>query len=133
MRNLIHPAAVPAWVTAELRQHYASAAHEQLDSRGLRVPGGTALPGLSRLIQESWRRSAQLHANPDHPEAPLAMDREELEEYRRQHPLAAIMPVIHKLLVLPSHDSGCWWPWGMSWAGCSGWKATPPCSAGPRA
>ena len=34
------------------------------------------------------------------------MDREELEEYRRQHPLAAIMPVIHKLLVLPSHDSG---------------------------
>jgi transcriptional regulator of acetoin/glycerol metabolism len=58
------------------------------------------------MIQESWRRSAELHANPDHPEAPLAMDREELEEYRRQHPLAAIMPVIHKLLVLPSHDSG---------------------------
>ena len=34
------------------------------------------------------------------------MDGEELEEYRRQHPLATIMPVIHKLLVLPSHDSG---------------------------
>ena len=69
-------------------------------------PTNLQLPGLSRLIQESWRRSAQLQANPDHPEAPLAMDREELEEYRRQHPLAAIMPVIHKLLVLPSHDSG---------------------------
>jgi hypothetical protein len=105
MRNPIHPAA-PGGYTAELRQHYASAAHEQLDSRGLVLPEELQLPGLSRLIQESWRRSAQLHANPDHPEAPLAMDREELEEYRRQHPLAAIMPVIHKLLVLPSHDSG---------------------------
>lgn len=34
------------------------------------------------------------------------MDRDELEEYRRQHPLATIMPVIKKLLVQPSHDSG---------------------------
>jgi hypothetical protein len=109
MRNLVHPAALlpPAdGVTAELRQQRASSGHEELDSRGLGFPGNLQLPGLSRLIQESWRRSAQLHANPDNPEAPLAMDREELEEYRRQHPLAAIMPVIHKLLVLPSYDSG---------------------------
>jgi transcriptional regulator of acetoin/glycerol metabolism len=34
------------------------------------------------------------------------MDRDELEEYRRQHPLASIMPVIQKLLIQPSHDSG---------------------------
>jgi hypothetical protein len=105
MRKLIRPA-VPGGYTAELRQQYASAAHEQLDTRGLVFPEAHRLPGLSSLIQESWRRSAQLHANPDNPEAPLVMDREELEEYRRQHPLAAIMPVIHKLLVLPSHDSG---------------------------
>ncbi|MFE4229602.1 GAF domain-containing protein [Arthrobacter sp. NPDC056886] len=109
MRNLVQQAALlpPAGgVTAELRQQHASTGHEELDSRGLAFPGNLQLPGLSSLIQESWRRSAQLHANPDNPEAPLAMDREELEEYRRQHPLAAIMPVIHKLLVLPSHDSG---------------------------
>ncbi|GAA2127652.1 MULTISPECIES: GAF domain-containing protein [Arthrobacter] len=109
MRNLVHPAALlpPAGgVTAALRQKHASAGHEELDSRGLVFPEDLHLPGLSSLIQESWRRSAELHANPDNPEAPLAMDREELEEYRRQHPLAAIMPVIHKLLVLPSHDSG---------------------------
>ncbi|MCB5274553.1 Acetoin dehydrogenase operon transcriptional activator AcoR [Arthrobacter sp. SO5] len=109
MRNLVHPAArfPPAGGnTAELRQQYATAGHEQLDSQGLVFPADLHLPGLSRLIQDSWRRSAQLHANPDNPEAPLAMDRDELEEYRRQHPLAAIMPVIHKLLVLPSHDSG---------------------------
>ncbi|MET1021617.1 MAG: GAF domain-containing protein [Arthrobacter sp.] len=109
MRNPIHPAALfpPAGgVPAGLRQQYASAGHEQLGSRGLVFPPGLQLPGLSSLVQESWRRSAELQANPDIPEAPLAMDREELEEYRRQHPLAAIMPVIHKLLVLPSHDSG---------------------------
>ncbi|MEY9777994.1 GAF domain-containing protein [Arthrobacter sp. MW3 TE3886] len=109
MRKLVHPAALfpPAGgVTAALRQQHASAGHEELDSQGLVSPEDLRLPGLSSLIQESWRRSAQLRANPDNPEAPLAMDREELEEYRRQHPLAAIMPVIHKLLVLPSHDSG---------------------------
>jgi hypothetical protein len=109
MRKLVHPAALlpPAGgVTAALRQQYASAGHEQLDSRGMAFSEGLQLPGISTLIQESWQRSVRLHANPDNPEAPLAMDREELEEYRRQHPLAAIMPVIHKLLVLPSHDSG---------------------------
>ena len=105
MRNLVHPAA-PGGYTAELRQKFASTGHEQLDFQGPLFPDGRQFPGLSPVIQESWRRSAQLRANPDHPEAPLAMDREELEEYRRQHPLAAIMPVIHKLLVLPSHDSG---------------------------
>ncbi|BCW68130.1 transcriptional regulator [Arthrobacter sp. NicSoilB4] len=109
MRNLVHPAGLVqtgAGVTAEQRQHYASAGHEHLDSRGHGLPDDLHLPGISSLIQESWRRSAELQANPDNPEAPLAMDRDELEEYRRQHPLAAIMPVIHKLLVLPSYDSG---------------------------
>jgi hypothetical protein len=36
----------------------------------------------------------------------LAFGEEELEEYRRRHPLASIMPVIHKLLVQPSYDNG---------------------------
>lgn len=105
MRNPVRPAARGGF-TAELRQKYARAGHEQLDPRGLLFPEANQLPGLSPLIQESWRRSARLHANPDIPEAPLAMDNDELVEYRRQHPLAAIMPVIHKLLVLPSYDSG---------------------------
>jgi hypothetical protein len=117
--------AAPGGDAAELLQRRALAGHELLDTEGLLLPGmpgllsgmagaetapnapqGRRLPGLRSLIEESWQRSLQLRANPDNPEAPLAMDREELEEYRRQHPLAAIMPVIHKLLVLPSHDSG---------------------------
>jgi transcriptional regulator of acetoin/glycerol metabolism len=85
---------------------HASAAHEHVSAQGLVLPGPDEIPGLRKLIRESWQRSASFKANPDNPEAPLAMDTDELEEYRRQHPLASIMPVIHKLLVQPSHDSG---------------------------
>jgi hypothetical protein len=101
MRNLIHPL-VPG-NDSEGLQRSALAGHEKLDGV---IPGTQEIPGLRRLIRESWQRSAQFKANPDNPEAPLALDTDELEEYRRQHPLASIMPVIHKLLVQPSHDSG---------------------------
>jgi hypothetical protein len=117
MRKTNQPA-VPATDAAALLQRHALAGHELLGETGFGPAGGLGpagsaghtgsvhLPGLRSLVEESWQRSVQLRANPDNPEAPLAMDREELEEYRRQHPLATIMPVIHKLLVLPSHDSG---------------------------
>jgi hypothetical protein len=74
----------------------------QLDGGALADAPGN----LRSLIRESWQRSAGCKANPDNPAAPLALDRDELEDYRSQHPLAAIMPVINKLLVQPSHDSG---------------------------
>ena len=95
MTNLLQP---------EPRQRAALAGHERLDHA---LGGATPeIPGLRKLIRESWLRSASFKANPDNTAAPLALDFEELEEYRRQHPLAAIMPVINKLLVQPSHDSG---------------------------
>jgi len=101
MTNLLHP---------EQRQRAALAGHERLDALTPGIPGvGDAtpeIPGLRTLIRESWQRSARFKANPDSAAAPLAFDWDELEDYRRQHPLAAIMPVINKLLVQPSHDSG---------------------------
>lgn len=87
------------------RHRTALAGHEQL-AGGRPFPGAEELPGLRALIRESWQRSASFNANPDNPGAPLALTLDELEQYRRQHPLATIMPVIHKLLVQPSHDSG---------------------------
>ncbi len=96
MTNLIQPAAEP-------HQRAALAGHELLDGAAAGTP---EIPGLRKLIRESWQRSAHFKANPDSPAAPLAMDRDVLEDYRSQHPLAAIMPVINKLLVQPSHDSG---------------------------
>ncbi|MDQ0031333.1 GAF domain-containing protein [Arthrobacter bambusae] len=105
MKNPIHPAA-SVNATAELLQRDALAGHENLESWRQGPPDTRQLPGLRPLIQESWQRSARLKANPDHPEAPVAMDLDELEEYRRQHPLATIMPVIQKLLIQPSYESG---------------------------
>ncbi|MEO8283087.1 MAG: GAF domain-containing protein, partial [Pseudarthrobacter sp.] len=90
--------------TSASLQLRALAAHEQLD--GGTFAAAPELPGLRALIRESWQRSAGFKADPDNPAAPLAMDFDELDDYRRQHPLAAIMPVINKLLVQPSHDSG---------------------------
>lgn len=106
MKNLIRtaaPSASPGEKAAQAHRH-ALAGHEYLE-RPLAL-GAEDIPGLRPLIRESWQRSVRLQANPDVPEAPLALDREELEEYRRQHPLATIMPVIQKLLIQPSHDSG---------------------------
>lgn len=111
MRNLIQPG--PA-ADAEPRQRAALAGHEYLDNNfrdsifleSTAATENRELPGLRKLIRESWQRSASFKADPDNAAAPLAIDRDELEDYRRQHPLAAIMPVINKLLVQPSHDSG---------------------------
>ena len=80
MRNLIQPAANRGKAgqdAAQLAQRHALAAHEQLDAHAF--PDAPEIPGLRRLIRESWQRSARLQANPDVPEAPLAMDGEELE------------------------------------------------------
>ncbi|MFJ4209538.1 GAF domain-containing protein [Paenarthrobacter sp. NPDC089675] len=103
MKSPIHPS-LSGSDAAKLIQRRALAGHEHLDN--LHARHGEELLGLRSLVRESWQRSAQLLANPDVAEAPLAMDRDELEDYRRQHPLATIMPVIRKLLVQPSHDSG---------------------------
>jgi hypothetical protein len=74
------------------------------------VAGGTpnrGFPGSLRgVIRESWERSIRHIPNPDSAGAFLVFGEEELEEYRRRHPLASIMPVIHKLLVQPSYDNG---------------------------
>lgn len=61
---------------------------------------------IRRVIEESWQRSLLLQADPDMPQSTLALDGDALEEYRRAHPLASIMPVIHKLLIQPSSEDG---------------------------
>ncbi|MDQ5861245.1 MAG: transcriptional regulator, partial [Actinomycetota bacterium] len=62
MRNLILPPASGGEATA-LAQRRALAAHEQLDAQAF--PDAPEIPGLRRLIRESWQRSVKLQANPD--------------------------------------------------------------------
>ncbi|MCG2620453.1 GAF domain-containing protein [Arthrobacter sp. I2-34] len=96
----MHPRIEPS----ELQSHRAQAAHDQLDRCSL---SGPAVPGgLRTVVRESWRRSLRALGSPGPAAAPLALDGGELEEYRRHHQLAAVMPVIGRLLVQPAQDTG---------------------------
>ncbi|MGO4384980.1 transcriptional regulator [Specibacter sp. RAF43] len=61
---------------------------------------------LRPLVRESWQRSLTSQPSPVAATPPIVWERRELVDIRGNHPLAAIMPVIQRLLVLPSHDTG---------------------------
>ena len=119
MKERIQPA-VPGSDAAALLQRHALAGHERWDP-----PARNPCPDSAAWWTESWQRSASSRPTRTIAEAPLAMDRDELEEYRRQHPLATIMPVITNSWSYPAMTAACWWPWATRWAGSCGWRATP--------
>lgn len=92
--------AVPAGSSSDLVQRRAHRAHEAL------APGLRGVTGLRSLVRESWERSLSHHADPGEASPELVYDGGALAEYRQQHPLASIMPVIRQLLVCPTYDSG---------------------------
>src|SRR3954451_4901033 len=85
-------------------RHRVQAAPDQLDLCS--PPGPAALGGLRAVVRDSWRRSLSALGSPGAAAAPLALDGAELEDYRRRHLLAAVMPVIGRLLVQPARDTG---------------------------
>lgn len=78
-------------VTRRLR-----AAHEALVTRGGHPPGGHQ---VRSVVWESWRRSLGNGVDPDGGPAPVDLLDDDLVAYRDAHPLAAVMPVIRRLLV----------------------------------
>lgn len=67
------------------------------------VTGGP-IPGPVRpVVADSWRRSAGALVPPD-VLAPVDLADAELEEYRRAHPLAAVMPLLRDLLGAVADD-----------------------------
>lgn len=89
-----------AQLTSDVLQRRAHAAHEAL-GQGAGVDGN-----LRDVVHDSWLRSLALLPNPSSARARLFCSEEELEVYRQGHPLAAVMPVIDRLLVQPSLESG---------------------------
>jgi transcriptional regulator of acetoin/glycerol metabolism len=85
-------------------RHRAVSAPDLLDLCS--PPGPGALGGLRAVVRDSWRRSLSALGSPGAAAAPLALDGAELEDYRRRHLLAAVMPVIGRLLVQPARDTG---------------------------
>jgi transcriptional regulator of acetoin/glycerol metabolism len=65
------------------------------------------LPDLIRpVVAESWRRSLALGVDPDAEAAPLDMSESELADYRANHPLAGMMPLIRRLLTEDADEAG---------------------------
>lgn len=89
-----------AELSSDVLQRKAYAAHEAL-GQGASVDGK-----LRGVVHESWLRSLTFLPDPSSATARLFCSEAELVDYRQGHPLAAVMPVIDRLLVQPSLESG---------------------------
>jgi hypothetical protein len=75
------------------------AAHERLVSGT-----GPADDAVRSVVRDSWRRSLRSGVDPDGGGPPLDLLDDDLVAYREAHPLAAVMPVIRRLLVEDAED-----------------------------
>lgn len=62
--------------------------------------------GVRQLVQESWDRSLSLRLDPSTANPELALDDDDLREYRKTHPLSLVLPVVHRLLTRHAFDAG---------------------------
>lgn len=70
------------------------------------LPTNSPIEHHNLLIKESWIRSSLTLPSPENALPPVIWESNELLEFRGNHPLAAVMPIIDKLLIQPSHESG---------------------------
>jgi len=62
--------------------------------------------GVRQLVQESWERSLSLRLDPSTASPELALGDDDLREYRKNHPLSLVLPVVHRLLTRHAFDAG---------------------------
>ena len=65
-----------------------------------------SLPEMRPLVRDSWQRSVDALRTPPALHRLDIWESRELVDFRRDHPLSAIMPVISRLLIEPSRDTG---------------------------
>lgn len=61
--------------------------------------------GVRKLVQDSWQRSLSLSLDPGSVAPERALTDVELRDLRNQHPLAAVLPVVHNLLIRHALDA----------------------------
>lgn len=61
---------------------------------------------LRPVVKDSWRRSIESGVDPERINARILLDDQALRSIRDAHPLAAVMPVIRRLLVEDAADAG---------------------------
>jgi len=62
--------------------------------------------GVRQIVQDSWQRSLSLRLDPSKVAPERALTDGELRDLRNQHPLAAVLPVVHNLLIRHAIDAG---------------------------
>ena len=73
--------------------------------------GGTdfraaGMPEVRQVVVESWRRSLGTGLDPEYSMPAIALDEARVADYRAEHPLAAAMPVIRRLLITDAEEAG---------------------------
>lgn len=61
--------------------------------------------GVRKLVQDSWQRSISLSLDPESLSPERQLTDAELRDLRNQHPLAAVLPVVHNLLIRHAFDA----------------------------
>lgn len=62
--------------------------------------------GIRPVVLDSWRRCARSGVDPERVTPAMALTEEQLRRQRREHPLAAVLPLVRSLLVEPAADAG---------------------------
>ncbi|MFC4224940.1 transcriptional regulator [Lysinibacter cavernae] len=70
------------------------------------VTGETLPDGIRDVVRESWQRSLGTALDPELVPSTNIWERDQLEDYRRTHPLQSIMPVIQRLLIEDAEEAG---------------------------
>lgn len=103
--SLTSPAPSPwlAWRPGEdvaARSAQVHTAHEQF------LTSDTLPSGMRNVVLESWARSRSGGVDPDAAGAAMVLSDDELRTLRAEHPLAAVLPVVRRVLVEDATDSG---------------------------
>ncbi|MFB2554577.1 GAF domain-containing protein [Herbiconiux liangxiaofengii] len=77
-----------------------------MTSPWLALPGGIGSRRPRRVVSDSWERARRRALDPEHLLPDLEVGEDVLAEFRRAHPLSAVLPVIRKLLVRDAEGSG---------------------------
>lgn len=68
---------------------------------------GSVPTDVRGVVADSWLRSAAAGVDPDGQLAPVVLDRSELTDYRAEHPLSPVLPLLHDVLGRAAEDCDC--------------------------
>ena len=91
--------ALPSGATARSQRGHLERAYDDFISTG-------SVATVRPMVADSWRLSRASGVSPDGVLPSVDMLDAELEAYRSGHPLAAVMPLIRRLLIEEAEDAG---------------------------